>query len=85
MIYYIIMEPELSTTFILTNDVRSKMAKTGKSFEMDVFKILKDDIRNYRRLTSYQIIQIEYLTDQPKIEIIKLYDTIIISIQSFIE
>jgi Trk K+ transport system NAD-binding subunit len=61
-----------------SNEIYKKIFKrSGISLEINPFVIMKDDIRNYRRLNSFQISYIEKLTEQEKIEIIKLYDTII--------
>ena len=45
-----------------------------KSWELDTYSILKDDITNYKKLNEYQLLYIENLTEKQKIEIIKLYD-----------
>ena len=39
---------------------------TGKSLELDVYAILKDDITNYRKLNEYQLLYIEYLSEIQK-------------------
>jgi hypothetical protein len=61
-----------------SNEIYKKFFKrSGISLEISPFVIMKDDIRNYRRLNSFQISYIEKLTEEEKIEIIKIYDTII--------
>jgi hypothetical protein len=57
---------------------------TGKSFEIDAYAILKDDITNYRKLNEYQLLFIEHLTEEQKIEIIKLYDKMINTIKDIV-
>ena len=46
---------------------------------------MKDDITNYRPLTDIQLAQIEDLTETEKIELIKLYNVMIASIESLIK
>ena len=70
----------------LTIELNKKLfTNSGKSLEIDSFKMLKDDIRNYRPLSEYQLLLIEKLTDIQKIEIIKLYNSIMQSIEEIIK
>ena len=46
--------------------------------------IIKDDIRNYRPLNNEQLLQVETLTDTEKIELIKLYNTMFITLENVI-
>lgn len=79
------IDPLQSSTFRLTIEVNKKMfLKTGKSFEINTYTILKDDIKNYRRLNEYQLLQIEKLTEKQSIEIIKIYDTMIGTIENLL-
>ena len=57
---------------------------TGKSLEIDTYYILKDDIVNYRKLNEYQLLYIEHLTEEQKIEIIKLYDRMLNTIKNIV-
>jgi hypothetical protein len=45
---------------------------------------MKDDIKNYRPLTDIQLTQIEDLTENEKIEIIKTYNIMFASIENVI-
>jgi hypothetical protein len=46
---------------------------------------MKDDIKNYRPLTDIQLTQLEYLTENEKIEIIKTYNIMFLSIEKLID
>jgi hypothetical protein len=76
-------------TMILTVQLNNKLfdkdsQKRGRSIEINTFSVLKDDIKNYRPLTEFQLMGIEYLSENEKIEIIKLYNTMIISLQDIL-
>lgn len=51
--------------------------KYNKSFEIDSFKMLKDSIRNCKVLNEYDLLTISRLSDDEKMEIIKLYNTVL--------
>ena len=57
-----------------------KQINTRKSIELDPFKLLKDDISNYRKLNEYQLSYIEFLTPEQKVEIIHLYEKVVESL-----
>lgn len=44
--------------------------------------IIKDDIRNYRPLTNEQLLQLESFTEIQKIDLIKLYNTMFITLEN---
>lgn len=50
------------------------------SAQFDTYKTLKADISNYIKLNDYQKMYIEHLSDEQKIEIILLYDRVIVSL-----
>lgn len=70
----------------LTIELNKKLfSSSGISLEINNFAMLKDDIRNCRPLSEYQLLLIEKLTDEQKIEIIKLYNSIIVSLEDIIK
>jgi hypothetical protein len=54
--------------------------KYNKSFEINSFKMLKDSIRNCKKLNEYELLAISRLSDDEKMEIIKLYNTVLSSL-----
>ena len=72
-------------TFKLTKQFNETFFKhTRNSIEISPFTIIKDDIKNYRKLTELQLIQLEKFSDDEKIEIIKIYNIMFSSIESLI-
>ena len=60
----------------------SKNDKTEKILQnIDNFIMLKDTIKNYRRLTAEQIQYVYTLSDKQKIDIIILYNKIIATLE----
>lgn len=49
--------------------------------KIDDLSIMKDDIVNFRSLTGEQITQLETLTEIQKIELIKLYNKMFITLE----
>ena len=49
--------------------------------KIDDYSIMKDDIVNFRPLTGEQITQLETLTEIQKIELIKLYNKMFITLE----
>lgn len=76
--------PRNSDTVEITEKINKKLCETGKSIELNLFDVLKDDIRNYRQLNDFQKHQIDFLTEKEKIEIIRLYDIVISSMSALI-
>ena len=75
-----------SDTCKLTQDLNEKIFEQVKqNIQMSHFTIIKDDIKNYRTLTEIQINEIEKLTEQEKIELIKIYNIMIGSIQNLFD
>lgn len=78
------MEPAESlehNTFALTQAFNEYILnETDKVLDMSEFDILKDDIKNYRKLSKSQLSYIKTLSETEKIEIIELYDQVIVSI-----
>jgi len=54
--------------------------KYNKSFEINSFKMLKDSIINCKKLNEYELLAISTLSDDEKMEIIKLYNTVLSSL-----
>ena len=75
---------EQDSTKLVIEFNNNLLRTTGKSFEIDTYFILKDDIVNYRKLNEYQLLYIEHLTEEQKIEIIKLYDKMLNTIKDIV-
>jgi len=58
------------------NIVMTMNNKYNKSIELDTFKLLKDNITNFRQLNSYELLLIENLSKNQHIELILLYNKI---------
>ena len=70
----------------LTLEINKKLAKnTGRSMELDTFKLLKDQIRNYRSLTQFQLLSLEHLSEKQKIDIILLYNEMFLSLEELLQ
>jgi hypothetical protein len=77
--------PERTDTLRLTQEFNDKVFNhTRKSIDITNLSIMKDDIKNYRPLTDIQLTQIEDLTENEKIEIIKTYNIMFASIENVI-
>jgi hypothetical protein len=77
--------PDRTDTLRLTQEFNEKFfSHTRKSIDITNFSIMKDDIKNYRPLTDIQLTQLEDLTENEKIEIIKTYNIIFASIEKLI-
>ena len=75
-----------SDTYKLTQELNEKIfEQVKKNIQMSHFTIMKDDIKNYRTLTEIQMNEIEKLTEQEKIEIIKIYNIMMGSIQNLFD
>lgn len=59
------------------NIIKTFGIKYNKSFEIDSFKMLKDSIRNCKVLNEYDLLTISRMSDDEKMEIIKLYNTVL--------
>ena len=76
---------ERTNTLRLTQEFNEKFfSHTRKSIDITNISIMKDDIKNYRPLTDIQLTQLEDLTENEKIEIIKTYNIMFSSIEDFI-
>jgi len=74
-----------SNTMELTQKFNEKFFnQVKKNIEITHFTIMKDDIKNYRTLTEIQLNEIQYLTENEKIEIIKIYNTMIATIEDLL-
>jgi hypothetical protein len=63
----------------ITHTINQIGFKYNKSFEINSFKMLKDSIRNCKKLNEYELLAIS-LSDDEKMEIIKLYNTVLSSL-----
>jgi hypothetical protein len=61
----------------ITHTINQIGLKYNKSFEINSFKMLKDSIRNCKKLNEYELLAISRLSDDEKMEIIKLYNTVL--------
>lgn len=64
----------------ITHTINQIGLKYNKSFEINSFKMLKDSIRNCKKLNEYELLAISRLSDDEKMEIIKLYNTVLSSL-----
>jgi hypothetical protein len=77
--------PIQTNTLRLTQEFNEKFfSHTRKSINITNLSIMKDDIKNYRPLTDIQLTQLEDLTENEKIEIIKTYNIMFASIENII-
>jgi hypothetical protein len=49
----------------------------NSNYDVDFFKVIKDDILNYKKLTDRQLEYIKNLNNEEKFELIQLYDKMI--------
>jgi hypothetical protein len=76
---------EITNTLRLTQEFNDMFFNhTRKSIDITNLSIMKDDIKNYRPLTDIQLTQLEDLTENEKIEIIKTYNIMFASIENII-
>lgn len=55
-----------------------------KNIEITDLSVMKDDIKNYKPLTSIQLLQLDKLTELEKIDIIHLYNAMFSTLQDMI-
>jgi hypothetical protein len=48
--------------------------ETGKNLKITLFSSLRDEITNYRTLSKFQLENLRNLSEEEKIDIIKMYD-----------
>ena len=48
-----------------------------KILDLDFYQIIKDDIRNYRPLNEYQLEYLQKLTEEQKIELLKICNNVL--------
>lgn len=75
------MTDEEKDSIVKDKDIRELMTKiqlrTNRSMEINPFVLLKDTIKNYRKLSEYEKMYLSHLTPEEKIEIILLYDQVL--------
>lgn len=59
------------------NQAISSLRNSFKLGEFDIFTLIKDKIKNYKKLTDAELEFIETLSESQKIELILLYNKII--------
>jgi len=71
----------MTDSIVKDKDIRELMTKiqlrTNRSMEINPLVLLKDTIKNYRKLSEYEKMYLSYLTPEEKIEIILLYDQVL--------
>jgi len=73
-------------TLTLTQEFNNKYFNEVKMrIDTSQFSIMKDDIKNYRALTEFQLDYLKNLNENEKIEIIKLYDVMMGTIESILK
>jgi L-asparaginase/Glu-tRNA(Gln) amidotransferase subunit D len=85
--YFIPKKPiTRSDTMELTQKFNKNLFNTvRKNIQISHFSIMKDDIKNYRTLTEIQIDELHNLTEEEKIDIIKIYDNMIATIEDLLD
>lgn len=60
---------------LLTMEFNTKLFKeTGKNLKITLFSSLRDEITNYRTLSKFQLENLRNLSEEEKIDIIKMYN-----------
>jgi len=79
------LKPHRTDTIRITEDFNERyFLKTRKRLEVSQLSIMKDDIKNYRSLTEFQLNYLSTLSENSKIEIIKIYDSMIGTIEDLL-
>ena len=82
---FVNLDKSKTDTLRLTTEFNEKFFKEfRKSIEITPLLIIIDDITNYRTLTELQLIQLETLTDEEKLQVIKLYNTMFSTLENII-
>jgi len=70
-------------TLRLTQEFNERFFKeTRKSIEITDLTIILDDIKNYRTLTDIQLNQLENLTPEERLKVIKVYNTMFSTLEN---
>lgn len=60
---------------LLTMEFNTKLFReTGKNLKITLFSSLRDEITNYRTLSKFQLENLRNLSEEEKIDIIKMYN-----------
>jgi ribosome biogenesis GTPase A len=73
--------------YIMDDEIYRTIASLRKSFnlgEIDIFTLIKDKIKNYKKLTDAELTFIETLSEQQKMEIILLYNKMTALLEKYI-
>jgi|UniRef100_A0A6C0D8A0 hypothetical protein len=83
--YNSISKPKRSDTSRISQEFIEKyFNETNKIIIINDLSIMKDDIKNYKSLTPMQLIQLDKLSEQEKIDIIHLYNTMFSTLEDTI-
>lgn len=75
-----------NSTLRLTQEFNERFFnETRKSITITPLSIMKDDIKNYRTLTNIQLEQVEELSEEEKIEIIKTFNVMLKTFVDFMK
>jgi hypothetical protein len=78
-------KPKRSTTLRMSQQFNEKyFNEIRKNIELTDLTVMKDDIKNYKPLTAMQLLQLDNLTEEEKIDIIHLYNTMISTLEDMI-
>jgi uncharacterized protein YjgD (DUF1641 family) len=70
-------------TLRLTQEFNERFFKESrKSIEITDLTIILDDIKNYRTLTDIQLNQLENLTPEERLKVIKVYNTMFSTLEN---
>jgi hypothetical protein len=82
---FVNLDQSKTDTLRLTTEFNEKFFQQfQKNIEITPFSVIIDDIKNYRTLTELQLIELKSLSDEEKIKIIKLYNTMFSTLENII-
>ena len=80
---YEIQRTQITDTMRLRQEFNERFfKKTRKSIEITDLTIILDDIKNYRTLTDIQLNQLENLTPEERLKVIKVYNTMFSTLEN---
>jgi len=78
-------KPKRHDTLRMSQEFNEKyFNEIRKNIEITDLTFMKHDIKNYKVLTPVQLLQLDKLTEQEKIDIIHLYNTMISTLEDMI-
>jgi len=82
---FVNLDQSKTDTLRLTTEFNKKFFQQfQKNIEITPFSVVIDDIKNYRTLTELQLIELKSLSDEEKIKIINLYNTMFSTLENII-